>query len=389
MSFVGIMRFFFGYIEFKAKGGFSERFINLCTVEKINLWSLTNKDKTIHAFVSLNQYEKTTQIAQKSGMNVSKIQGHGLPFIAKKNKHRIGLLIGAIFFVVFSFVSSLFVWNIEIDQSQTVSTEKVLQSLEEIGFGVGSLKSKVDTEVLTREILFEYANELSWMAINLSGSYASIEIRDYVPLRDNSTYTQASNLVADFDGVLLSVDVYNGEKNCVVGSAVKAGEILISGAVQNSDFSLDYYQADGKITALHSTVIDKDYTYSSVAQTLNEEATIYSLCILGFEIPLGFYSNSEDCLEYNDYSFLSFDGVTLAFGMKKTVYASKSEAVFDEKYQVLETAHEFTFLCYDEHKSTTVLSEDIDFNISENKISVYSEFECIDFMGIDEIIEFF
>lgn len=388
MSSIKILRFIYGYIEFVTKGGFVERFINLAAIEQLNIWNLETKDKTMHGFIGLKEYEKLEKIAIKSGVELIGIKNHGLPFLAKENHHRIGLVIGACFFAVFTLITSFFIWNIQIETSETVSTELVLASLEEVGFGVGSFRYSVDTAVLTRQLLFEYAYELSWMAINLSGSNASIEIRDYVRRRDDETYTTASDLVADFDGIILSIDVYSGEKVNIVGSAVTAGEVLISGAVQNSDFSFSYFQASGKVTALHSTSISQIYTYSATTKTLTEEKTIYSICFLGLQIPLGFNFN-DDYIEYSSYNYLSFDDVKLPFAIKKAVYVSNQETQLEANYKITMAAQEFTMLCYDEHRATTLLQENIEVDTSNNKISITGNFECIDFMGESQEIELF
>ena len=44
MLFVNFVRFILGYICFTATGGFPERFLNLCRLNKIILWDLKNKN---------------------------------------------------------------------------------------------------------------------------------------------------------------------------------------------------------------------------------------------------------------------------------------------------------------------------------------------------------
>lgn len=389
MNIVSAIRFLYGYVEFETYGGFTQRFINLAAMKNLNIWKLENIDKTMHGFITQRQYKKLEEIAKKSGMDIKKIKTIGLPFVVQNNKHRVGLVIGAVFFAVFSAITSQFIFSIQIEDSETISTQQVVDYLSEIGFGVGSFKYNVDTTSLTRLSLYEFAYELSWMAINISGSSASVELRDYVRQREDESFTNVSNIVADFDGIILSADIYSGEKNCLVGSAVTAGDILISGAVQNSDFSFSYFESSGKITAIHNTNITQTYSYSATTQILSEEKTIYSICFLGLEIPLGFIFSNEEYIEYEDYSYLCYENVTVPFGIKKTVYVALNSVNNNSDFNTTMAVNEFTLQCYNEHLATTILQENIQLQTKNNETEISADFECIDFIGVSEEIEIF
>ena len=75
-----LFRYLFGYVVFSAKGGFAERFINLCAVRRINLWDVSLKDNTIRARIGIRDFRRLRGVARKTGVSVSILQKRGLPF---------------------------------------------------------------------------------------------------------------------------------------------------------------------------------------------------------------------------------------------------------------------------------------------------------------------
>lgn len=46
---INFLRLILGFVEFEAKGGFPERFLNLCTVNGITLWQVQNDGVKVKA----------------------------------------------------------------------------------------------------------------------------------------------------------------------------------------------------------------------------------------------------------------------------------------------------------------------------------------------------
>ena len=171
------------------------------------------------------------------------ISKYGLPFILFKNRNRVGLAVGAAFFVLFMSIMSLFVWSIETVGSERISEAEIVSVAEEYGLRTGCFRPALDVHEISDGMIKSLNGRLLWAAVNVSGSRAVIEVRDYIEKPESKTYSEPCNLIADFDGLLLSLEVHNGTKANFEGNGVKKGDLLISGIVENRDLSSVFHEA--------------------------------------------------------------------------------------------------------------------------------------------------
>ena len=225
-----LFRLLFGYVRFCAYGGFAERFVNLCDLQKVKVRSLSFNEERLEGFVTARDYKKLRPVAKRSGMRLSCLSKHGLPFFLFRNRNRVGLAIGAAFFAVFMCIMSLFLWSVDTVGSERLSREEILSVAKSFGLREGAFIPKIDVHELSDSMITEMNGKLLWAAVNISGCRAVIEVRDYIQKPESKTYGEPCNIVADFDGLLLSLQVYNGTKANREGNGVKKGDLLISGS---------------------------------------------------------------------------------------------------------------------------------------------------------------
>ena len=89
MLIIELLRWLFGYINFKASDGFPDRFINLCTKDSIPLWNIQNIGGNLSASTTIEGYLGIRQSARKSGMKLRVTEKKGLIFFLKKHKRRV------------------------------------------------------------------------------------------------------------------------------------------------------------------------------------------------------------------------------------------------------------------------------------------------------------
>lgn len=387
MNLIGIIRFFRGYLLFEIYGGFTERFINLCAAHRVNIWNANLKKDSMTACVLTKNFRKLRPIAKKAGCRLKIVKKVGIPFFMNKSKDRIGLLISVCFFAVFFIVMNQFVWTIEVTGSETVSSEEIQNITEKLGLCIGKPVSQLDVTHISRQAVNHFSGRLQWMSINIKGSKAVIEVRDYTDIHEDSDYGDPCNIVADFDGVLLSVEVLNGDKIVDEGNAVKEGDLLISGIIENEDLSCIYTEARGKITALHHTEYSKQYSknYNEYTGIITQKE-IYTIDILGLKIPLGFVDKNQydSCFEYKTY--ISYNGTTLPFGIIKTSYIHFEEKKEKTNAELLLSLDDFTRENYSNLKNTYILSTANEVEIINNEILLKNNIECIDFIGVQSPI---
>lgn len=385
MKIVDLFRYLKGYIRFSAKGGFSERFINLCAAKNIQLFNGTYVDGGFLGETDVRSFQKLRDIARKTGVRISVVSKCGLSFFIVNNKNRVGLLSGVAFYCVFLIIMNMFVWNIEAGGSELYSEEQLIEAAEKVGVKYGICRFIFDERKAAREIYKAFDDELSWVTVNIIASKCFIEVRDSDVSKnmEKVKYNEPSNLIADFDGIILSDETYVGIKNISKGSAVKKGDLLISGAMDNEYGSAVYYSAKGNFTARHSRYfmsVSDDENYFKLSSA--NEQTIFHL--FGADVKLGNVGKTAN--EYIRSEHLSFDDHKLPFGFSKIVYADEICVSADQAKQCLLTADLYTQKTYSELCNTKILSDKIDFLLKEKNCSIKGGYDCIDFIGISKPI---
>ena len=377
-----LFKFLFGYVVFSAKGGFAERFINLCAVRRINIWDVTLSENIIKARINIRDFKRLRSVARKTGVRVSILQKRGVPFYLRAHRDRVGLLIGVCIFIFFMSVMNSFVWCVHTQSSEKFSRHQILQAAEKAGLHYGVFVKNFDEEKAAREIYKAFDGELSWVKVNIKGSLAVIDFRDKVKNIQIEEKGEPSNLVADFDGIILSDETYQGSKNKSRGDTVRKGEVLISGIVEGIDMKPLYYEAKGKFTALHQRNLEFTLDNSQGFCTYKELTKQTSLCIFGLDIPLGFMPYSAENLTVFSYEkFLEFDGYRLPFGIKKTLAVKDNISSISESDREKITVLSF---CDEEYKTlsnTRILSRDLKMTKENNRLKISGAYDCIDFIG--------
>lgn len=386
MNLMHILRFIRGYVIFEVKGGFIERFINLCAANKVHIWSVKPNSNSLTACILIKNFIRLKPIIKKTGSRIKILQKRGIPVFLRKNRARIGLLLSMLFFTLFFIIMNQFVWIIEVTGTNTVSHEEIINYTEQLGLESGSLVSLLDTEEISRQAVNYFNGRLMWMAINIKGSKAVIEVRDYIDEHEDTQFKDPCNLIADFDGTILSVEVFNGDQEVWAGNAVKKGDLLISGVIENRDLSCVYYEARGRITAVHDIIDTSSYPVSeSSYNTIADSERVYSLSFFGLDIPLGAGKNDYG-LKYESDKYLSYQDYKLPFGIVKNTYCSKNENKYKTNAELLFALDEYTSKYYDNYKNTNIISCESKLQNDGDNFNIQSNLRCIDYIGIQSPI---
>ena len=103
------------------------------------------------------------------------------------------------------------VWTIDVQGNETVSDAEILSVFEKLGVRAGARRSKIDVEQVQRAAAREL-NDLAWLALNIRGSAAVIEVRERVPAPEVENDTSPQNILAKRDGTIVSLEVYEGRR---------------------------------------------------------------------------------------------------------------------------------------------------------------------------------
>lgn len=298
---IKIIRYIFGYINFRAFGGFDHRFLNLCTRDGIPLWNIKNVKGNISASTTIDGYLHIRNAAKKSGMRVMAIEKKGLIFFLKQYKIRVGIFAGALIFALILTALSQFVWSITLYGNIDIEDDVILSAFEKNGVYVGMPIKRLEDNDIAQSVVNELEN-LSWAAVNRKGTSVVIEVREKTEAPEIYDDKTPTNLIAGEDGVIISTDVLYGQEEVKIGSAVTKGDLLISGIITHKDGTETTVHADGYVKALvkreKSFDINNSFCYKQI-----DEKTRYSIFFFGLKISLGvrvyenFYTEHKSFIE--------------------------------------------------------------------------------------------
>lgn len=221
---------------------------------------------------------------------------YGIMCIFKKNKHRVGFLIGLICMLLIAYISTKLVWRINITGNIECSDEEIIELVSRNGLSLGTFIPGIDYDDLHNKILLS-TDKLSWISINICGSVANIEVKE-TKLDSPSKEILYTNVVSNYDAQIVSVKTLNGEEKVHPGDIVKKGDILISGVLDSQSEGIRYLNAEGEIYAYVKKQVVIEIPRDEVLKTSEKVHTDKSIKI--FSNIINFSLKHSNCDEFCD-----------------------------------------------------------------------------------------
>ena len=249
-----LLKYILGYVRITVEGYYIERFINICTTNKILIWNLKReKGVKLHLNIGIQDFYRAIEVAKKLKCKVKIEKKRGIPFIINKYRKRkiFALLIFIILIIILValYVSSNYVWNIEVQVEDNLKLENIENDIQEVGLKTGMKKSKVNVEEIVNKIRLK-RNDISWIGINLNGTNAIVKVvkaKEAPEIIDEKEFT---NIVAKKAGTITQIIAQNGTAQVKVGDKVEAGQILIQGTMEGKYTGIRYVHSLGEVKAI-------------------------------------------------------------------------------------------------------------------------------------------
>ena len=247
MYFKILLNYILGYVNIVVEGYFIEKFINICTKQKILLWNLKRDKSTImYANAPIKDFKRICEIAKKTKCKIKINSKRGLPFIFNKYKKRKMFAIGVLTIFVLIFVLSRFIWNIEIIGNEKISSEHIMQIAEENGLKIGGIKSRVDPKNIINSLRTQ-REDLAWVGIDIKGTNVLINIVESTARPEIIDEEEFCNIVATKDAIITKVSAQNGTPVVKEGTMVRKGDVLIKGEFEGKYTGIRYVHATGSV----------------------------------------------------------------------------------------------------------------------------------------------
>lgn len=388
---IDIWRLFLGYIEFDIIGKFPERFLNIAYKSGINIWGQTPKKDTITATMLLKDYKTIRPIAKKARVKLKIRHKYGMPFYIQKNSDRKGLLVGLVLSVFLMIFLSNYIWVININTTPNLNYITLKNTLAQNGIAIGTPKNKIDVLALERKIM-EQTPELSWVATNIEGTTLTLELKqgEIKPNLDKSK--EPADIIAKRDGVILKLDVKNGDTKTKIGSGVVAGQTLVSGTMTDSEGNIRKY--------VHSSASIIAKTYHSYDFFVNKNFSLfapngevfnrYKFNLLRLNTPNTpiMLDNSTYCKILNTYNaeinqHILPIGVTVESNYKYTK-VNKTLTEAEQTQALYKKIALFEGFCM---SKSTILERNITQNITDNGTNFTVKYICTEDIAIESPIQ--
>lgn len=284
MNFESYIR---GYAKAKLSTAHPNLAINILTQKGIPLRNVSITDNT----VSFN-IRKSTAKYLLAVCPEAEIRIYGLTTDIRHFLHHKLLILCILLLFCLWFVSGQLVWEFEVSGNESVTEFEILRILNENGLKYGSIGILVNSEKLSNIMLCEIP-ELSWFAVNISGSRAYISVRERVAKPDIIDPYAYKNVYAEKSGKVLSVLVYDGTRIVGVGDMVEKGDLLVSG-ITESYTGVRQEHALARIYAETAYELAASMPISCKAKKYTDEACRkYSIALGSLRLNLYYHSSCD------------------------------------------------------------------------------------------------
>ena len=360
--------------------------LNLCMEYGIVYRRLrTTDDERVGFFCSSYSSAALRRLCERKGIDLTLVSSRGLPSLIYSYRRRFGMLIGVVMAVFIISLSDDYIWDVRVSGNETLTYSHIVSALEEQGFGVGTPIDGLNVDRLKTAVMVK-DDRISWMAVNVVGTVAYVQIRERVAPEPDRPLLPA-NIVAERDGEIQSLEIFRGDAAVKVGQAVRKGEILISGVRESNVDGFSVTRAAGSVFAVTEREIRVEIPYEYEKKTYSDSRKS-EISVIFFGKDIKVLKNTGNCSEFCDTieseKMLELPGgVRLPFGIKSVMRAEYT--VSTEKY----TQREAMELAYyrlgqrlaAELAEAQILSKSIEAEIGESSYVLICRIKCIEDIG--------
>lgn len=281
-----------GQVWLRVTCPYPERVLNLCSARKLAFWDLEwEGTETFTCRMSRGDHRVLSRAAEKLDCTIEIVRREGAPYTLAKLRHRQALAVGIAACGAAVLIGSFFVWDIQIAGNETVPREVILRSLEKNGVHRGCFGFALNGEDIRNHVLLEIP-ELSWVAVNVSGCRANVEVRERRTAPKPLDRKIPCNLVARRDGLVLRVQALGGTAAVLRGMSVTRGQLLISGVEDTAPYGARLTAGLGRVEGRTWYTLTANVPLTEAAKRYTGEEKRLRSLIFGTR-RIKFFSNSS------------------------------------------------------------------------------------------------
>ena len=271
-----------GTLTLRLSGEYCERLLNVLAFHNISFWKPVRKKEFFYITVMRKDIKAIRILRRNTGVQVKIVKKSGFPLVYNKYKHRYGLIVGLMLFIVLINFMSARMWMIKVNGNINVAEEEINYFFETRGVYPGISMNKINSDILKQQLIMSFKN-IAWASVNKQGSVIEVNITEFTPEYESNS---PCNIISKYDAVIKKIDVSKGTVNVKIGDTVSENQILVSGVVGYGAGN-SFVHSKGKIIAevrLTETIkINKNQEFSTPTGYKNKR---YLLDIMSMKLPL-------------------------------------------------------------------------------------------------------
>ena len=384
MRFKILLAYIFGYLEIKVEGYFIEKFINNCLKSNIFLWNIKRKRTTIMTCnIGVKDFKNIRKILKQTKCRIKIEKKKGLPFTFNKyRKRKIFALLIFIILIIIAIVSN-FVWNIQIEGTEKISKDELIQTLKEEGLSIGKFKPGIETREIINKVRLD-RDDIAWIGIEITGTNAIVKVVEAEEKPEIVDEDEYCNIVATKDGVVTKIMAQNGTPLVKNGDLIKKGTVLIGGWLEGKYTGTRYVHSNGQVEAkVWYTQKERVYLKETKKEDTGEAQNKYSVninnFIINFNKRVSKFENYDTIEEAKKIKL--FSNFYLPIELVKTTY---------KEYKVVEIAHtleEAKTIGIERAKDKLNAQIENTNNITDEQVNIKEETNFVDVEVVYEVKE--
>lgn len=366
-----------GKVTFTAAGGFPDLFLEACAERRIPLRNVEKGSGWIRATVDEHGYRRVRGAAEKAGMELRIEKRAGLPFLLRRYRRRVGIPVGAVLAAALLLVLSSRLWEIRVTGNEMLSADEILDVMEEAGVRTGVPLRRIDTAAAEYYAKTKLP-QLSWIAVNLTGCKATVEVREIIPKPEMTDQTDYADLVAGMDGVIVSADVLEGSGGPEAGEPVEKGDLLVSGTIEMSNGFRRFVNAKAIIRARTKTELKVRVEKREEAERQTVGGSFVSARFFGLTVPFGIVEKNAETEESDRY--IQSRKTVFPIGLRRTCWSVFETAPVDWEGDEAALVC-FSLFCeraWERYREADVLRMTVARAETGRQATVSSVFECVE-----------
>ncbi len=342
--------------------------------------------------VPLFHKKKTQKCFKDYGLCYSSIKTGGLPVILNRYKCRLGIIAGLAILVFLPYLSSNFVWKIDISGTDSKNYEKIYKELEKSGFALGSYIPSIDTSKISAELVSQNP-DIAWMSINIMGSCAEIRVKDTVTPEKKEDFVNPQNLpsslVALCDGYIERIELENGKILQGTGSSVRKGQMLVSGAMESQSGALRLVRSKAKVYARTEQTLTVEIPLERQITRKNPVTARRGISFFNRQFYFSKAPESKTLAMEFDSTLVSLGKLaTLPFGLcKQSYFETEDESITLSREDGIALAQrKLAELLDSELAGCETVAIDKNYSVKNNVLILTADIVCIRDIAVEKII---